>query len=85
MECACVCMCERESEVEHGNRQWSHYAEGSEGTGNGSGPTFVMRHKANSMKASSSKPNEVWYVDSGASNHMKSHEEWFSYLEKPEP
>ena len=28
--------------------------------------------------------NEVWYVDSGASNHMTSHEEWFLYVEKPE-
>ena len=36
------------------------------------------------MKASMSKPNEVWYVDSGVSNHMTSHKEWFSYLEKPE-
>ena len=43
-----------------------------------------MKHKANSMKASTSKLNEVWYVDSGASNHMTSHEEWFSYLEKLE-
>ena len=43
-----------------------------------------MKHKANSMKESTSKLNEVWYVDSGASNHMTSHEEWFSYLEKPE-
>ena len=29
-----------------------------------------------------SKLEEVWYVDSGASNHMRSHEEWFSFLEK---
>ena len=36
------------------------------------------------MKTSTSKPNEVWYVDFGASNHMKNHEEWFSYLEKRE-
>ena len=36
------------------------------------------------MKRSISKLNEVWYVDSGALNHMRSHEEWFSYLEKPE-
>ena len=43
-----------------------------------------MKHKANSMTVSTSKPNEVWYVDSGASNNMTSHEEWFSYLEKPE-
>ena len=36
------------------------------------------------MVVNTSKPNEVWYVDSGASNHMTSHKEWFSYLEKPE-
>ena len=48
------------------------------------GPTFVMKHKSNSMKMSISKPNEVWYVDSGAPNHLMNHEEWFSYLEKPE-
>ena len=43
-----------------------------------------MKHKANSMAVNTSKPNKVWYVDSGASKHMKSHEEWFSYLEKLE-
>ena len=32
-----------------------------------------MKHKASSMKKSTLKPNEVWYVDSGASNHMTSH------------
>ena len=36
------------------------------------------------MVVNTSKSNELWYVDSGASNHMTSHEEWFSYLEKPE-
>ena len=36
------------------------------------------------MTLNTSKPNAVWYVNSGASNHMTSHEEWFSYLEKPE-
>ena len=40
----------------------------------------VMKHKVNSMKM---KPNEMWYVDSGVSNHMTNHEEWFSHLEKP--
>ena len=70
--------------TEHGNRQRLHYVEGFEAAGNGSGPTVVIKHKENSMKARTSKLNEVWYVDSGASNHMTSHEEWFSYLEKPE-
>ena len=43
-----------------------------------------MKHKVNLMVVNTSKLNEVWYVDSGASNYMTSHEEWFSYLEKPE-
>ena len=42
-----------------------------------------MKHKLNSMKTSTSKPNEVWYIDSRAANHMMSHKEWFSHLEKP--
>ena len=36
------------------------------------------------MAVNTSKSSEVWYVDSGTSNHMMSHEEWFSYLEKLE-
>ena len=35
-----------------------------------------MKHMVNSMKKTTSY--------SGASNHMTSHEEWFSNLEKPE-
>ena len=44
----------------------------------------MTRHEENSMKKTTPKSDEVWYVDSGASNHMTSHKEWFSYLEKPE-
>jgi len=35
-----------------------------------------MQHMANSMIGGVSN-NNVWYVDSGASNHMTSHVEWF--------
>jgi hypothetical protein len=35
-----------------------------------------MQHMANSM-IGGILDNNVWYVDSGASNHMTSHEEWF--------
>jgi hypothetical protein len=35
-----------------------------------------MQHMANSMIRGVSD-NNVWYVDSGASNHMTSHGEWF--------
>ena len=43
-----------------------------------------MRHEVNSIKKTTAKLDKVWYVDSRASNHMTSHEEWFSYLEEPE-
>ena len=43
-----------------------------------------MKHMANSMKKNTSQSDEVWYVDSRASNDMMNHEEWFSYLEKLE-
>ena len=36
------------------------------------------------MKKTTSGSKKVWYVDSGALNHMTSHEEWFSFLEKLE-
>ena len=43
-----------------------------------------MKQKDNSMKRTTLGSEEVWYVDSGAPNHITSHEEWFSHLEKPE-
>ena len=43
----------------------------------------MTRHEVNSMKQTTPRSDEVWYVDSGASNHMTSHKDWFSYLEKP--
>jgi hypothetical protein len=36
----------------------------------------VMQHMANSMIGGVSD-NNVWYVDSGTSNHMTSHGAWF--------
>ena len=48
----------------------------------------MMKRKANSMSASTStsalNPEDVWFVDSGASNHMTSHQEWFLKLREPE-
>ena len=35
------------------------------------------------MKQTTPKSDKVWYVDSGASNHMTCYKGWFSYLEKP--
>jgi hypothetical protein len=63
------------------NWQRSHYVEGSGEAGGSS--AFVTRHKEKSMEQITPRTDEVWYLDSGASNHMTSHKEWFSYLEKP--
>ena len=65
--------------TDKGNWQHSQNAEGSGRAGEGS--VFVTRHEANSMKQTTPRSDEVWYVDSGASNHMTSHE-WFSYMER---
>ena len=47
-----------------------------------------MRHKVNSMTASNpintSEPEDVCFVDSSASNHMTSREDWFKQLQKAE-
>ena len=48
----------------------------------------MMKHRAKSMSASTStsalNTEEVWFVDSGASNHMTSHKEWFRELRELE-
>ena len=54
--------------TDKGNQQRSHYAEGSGKAGKGS--SFVTRHEANSMKQTTPRSDEVWYIYSGASNHM---------------
>ena len=44
----------------------------------------MIKHMENLMKKATSQSDEVWYIDSGASNHTTSHEEWFLYLERLE-
>ena len=44
-----------------------------------------MQHMINSMSADVSTLGEnVWYVDSGASNHMTGHGEWFKEMQNLE-
>ncbi|WP_139158356.1 DDE-type integrase/transposase/recombinase, partial [Enterobacter cloacae complex sp. GF14B] len=45
---------------------------------------FVMQHVMNTMTAENSTQDDVWYVDSGASNHMTSRGEWFRDMRKPD-
>ena len=46
------------------------------------GGMFMRKHRGNSNSAL--KPEDVWFVDSRASNHMTSHKEWFLELREPE-
>ena len=68
------------------SRQLTNYTSNSDH--NDRDGMFVMRHRVNSMQASNltntSNSEDVWFVDSGASNHMTSHEDWFRDLRKPE-
>ena len=46
-------------------------------------PVFVMNHKENTMLTSTLKLEDVWFVDSRASNQMTSHEKWFQNMREP--
>ena len=41
-----------------------------------------MQHMVNAMTSDVHANEDVWYVDSGASNHMMSHGEWFRDMKK---
>ena len=76
----------KRSESASTSRQLTNYANNSDKEDYGG--LFVMRHRANSMTASksahTSNSKDVWFVDSGASHHMTSHEEWFRDLRTPD-
>ena len=45
---------------------------------------FVVQHVMNSMAKNVSNCGDMlWYVDSGALNHMTSHGEWFKEMKQP--
>ena len=50
------------------------------------GGLFMMRHRANSMMASDStstaNSEHAWFVDSGGSHHMTSHQDGFATYER---
>jgi hypothetical protein len=64
---------QREHDARNGKLQQGNYALISN---QGDEQLFVMQHMANSM-IGGVLDNNVWYVDSRASNHMTSHGEWF--------
>ncbi len=64
---------QKEHDARNGKLQQGNYASISN---QGDEQLFVMQHMANSMIRGVSN-NNVWYVDSRASNHMTNHGEWF--------
>jgi hypothetical protein len=60
---------QKEHDARNGKLQQRNYASTSN---QGDEQLFVMHHMANSMIGGVSD-NNVWYVDSRASNHMTSH------------
>ena len=68
------------------SRQLTNYATNSDYDDHGG--VFAMRHKAHLMSAqgptNTSSSDDVWFVDSGASNHVTSHKDWFRELRKPD-
>jgi hypothetical protein len=64
---------QKEHDAQNGKLQQGNSASISK---QGDEQLFVMQHMANSMIGGVSD-NNVWYVDSGVSNHMSSHGKWF--------
>ncbi len=64
---------QREHDAWNGKLQQGNHASTSN---QGDEQLFVMQHMVNSM-IGGVLDNNVWYVDSRASNHMTSHGEWF--------
>jgi hypothetical protein len=73
--------------MRNGKLQQNNYASSSKQVEDRYEHLFVVQHMLNIVAANvSTNVDNVWYVDSGASNHMTHHGEWFSdvkNLEKP--
>ena len=66
-----------------GKKQHNNYASSSRNNDDDySEQLFVMQHMVNAMTADVHASEDVWYVDSGASNHMTSRGEWFRDLKE---
>ena len=74
----------KRNDMRNGKVQQNNYASSSRNYEDNE-RLFVMQHVMNSVSADvASCKEDVWYVDSGASNHMTSHGEWFKEMKDPE-
>jgi hypothetical protein len=74
----------KQNDEKRGKRQQNNYASTSEECDKDG--AFVVQHETTAMAKCSQRCNEevMWYVDSGASNHMTGHKNWFESLREPE-
>ena len=74
----------KQNDMKNGRLQQNNYASSSKSNEDNE-RLFVMQHMMNTMSTGVSQCRDnVWYVDSGASNHMTSHGEWFKDMQKME-
>ena len=81
MQASCY---KKQNDVKNGKLQQSKYASSSKNAEDNE-RLFVVQHVMNAVAENVSKCGDtMWYVDSGALNHMTSHREWFKEMKKPE-
>ena len=76
---AAQCYAKRD-DIRSGKLQQGNYASSSQQNEDRKEHLFVMQHMMNAVTEKGTQ-DDVWYVDSGASNHMTSHDEWFGEMQ----
>ena len=76
---AAQCYAKRD-DIRSGKLQQGNYASSSRQNEDRKEHLFVMQHMMNAVTEKGTQ-DDVWYVDSGASNHMTSHDEWFGEMQ----
>lgn len=72
-----------ERKVSGKREQGSYASTSSDARERRSARMFVMQYVMNTMTPENHAKDDVWYVDSSASNHMTSQGEWFRDMRKP--
>ena len=73
----------KQNDIMNGKLQQGNYASSSRQGDDRNEHLFMVQHMTNSV-TSAKESNNVWYVNSGASNHMTGHAEWIQAAKKME-